>query len=112
LTFLQKLRVVRAFYPLRVGASEWRLAEELNTLRNKISHHAEVLDLHSLIYRLISADSSARSHRPPRPFTRADKLRHVILHIVAFFSVLTQTMRDMHEVAPVKTLKDLTKRCS
>jgi hypothetical protein len=112
LTFLQKLRVVRAFYPLRQTAREWNIAEDLNKLRNKISHHAEVLDLHSLIDRLVSAAKPQRSDRPRRRVTRADNLRHVIIHLAAFFSVLTETMGDMHEVAPVKQLKDLTRRCS
>ena len=113
LTFLQKLRVVRAFYPLRQTAIEWGLAEELNKLRNKISHHAEVLDLHSLVDRLVSADKSHRAHHHVRArVTRAEKLRRVIIHLVAFFSVLTETMGDMHEVASVKQLRNLTRRSS
>ena len=113
LTFLQKLRVVRAFYPLRQSAAEWGLAEDLNRLRNKISHHAEVLDLHSLVDRLVAADKSHKGRQLPRGrVTRAEKLRRVVIHLVAFFSVLTETMGDMHEVASVKQLKDLTRRCS
>ncbi len=113
LTFLQKLRVVRAFYPLRQTAKEWALAEDLNKLRNKISHHAEVLDLSSLVDHLVAADKSQQAHHHARGrVTRAEKLRRVIIHLVAFFSVLTETMSDMHEVASVKQLRDLTKRSS
>jgi uncharacterized protein YdcH (DUF465 family) len=112
LTFLQKLRVVRAFYPLRRNALEWRVAEELNKLRNKISHHAEVLDLHALVDRLVLTAKAQRSNGARSRVTRADKLRHLVIRLVAFFSVLTETMSDMHEVASVKQLRDLTKRCS
>jgi hypothetical protein len=112
LTFVQKLRVVRAFYPLRQTADEWRIAEDLNKLRNKISHHAEVLDLNSLVDRLVASAKPARSQRAKARTTRAEKLRHVIIHLVAFFTVLTETMSDMHELVPVKQLKDLTNRSS
>jgi hypothetical protein len=112
LTFLQKLRVVRAFYPLRRNAVQWRIAEELNKLRNKISHHADVADLHSLVDRLVATAKPQGPYHARARATRADKLRHVIIRLVAFFSVLTETIGDMHEVMPVKQLRDLARRSS
>jgi hypothetical protein len=109
LTFLQKLRVVRAFYPLRQNAPEWGLAEELNKLRNKIAHHAEVSDLHSLVDRLVAAAKRKRSRPAAAGVTRAEKLRHVIIYLAAFFTVVTETMLDMQAI-PVKDFKDLIRR--
>lgn len=85
LSFLQKLKVIRAF---SFGPTERsiRLAEEVNRLRNKIAHHPEVLDLESQVDAFIAMLPDAPSCRPDPRLPRHERLKHAVVFVAGTFS--------------------------
>jgi len=92
LTFAQKLRIVRAFCILPGDSVGWRLADELNKLRNKISHHVEVPDLCALVDAFITIPKlKGRPYLPNKP-SRALLLKSAISYTGGWLGAATEAM--------------------
>ena len=91
LSFAQKLRVVRAFCVSPNDSVSWLLADELNRLRNKISHKVEVLDLDALVDAFVAIPKFSIIPGLSEP-TRALRLKWAIHYIAGGLEALTEVM--------------------
>jgi len=91
LSFAQKLRVVRAFCAVPNDSIGWLLADKLNKLRNKISHHVEVPDLAALVDAFVAIPKLTILPGLSKP-SRALLLKSVIHYIAGSLEAATEVM--------------------
>jgi len=96
LTFHQKLRVIRAF-SFAPSEKSWRLAEELNRLRNKIAHHPEVLDLEAQVKTFVALLPDASGCRPSAILPLHERLKFAVTFTAGAFSDMEAMNKTVFE---------------